>query len=525
MNSKNEPPDIQKPSTDSLRQRTISGLGWRFSGVWIQFVAQFGISIILARILPPEDFGLVALAMIIIGFGQLVTDLGLGPSLIQRKILTAAHIRVAFTLSLISGAVLGLLVFTTAPMLALFLQDEQVVPILHLLSFKFLIVGGGIVSYSLLNRQLRFRPLLVVDLGSHVLGYGLVSITLALQGFGVWSLVYGSLLQSALGTIIAYWYTRHSLRPLLRLAEIKELANFSIGASLTTVVNYFALQGDYFVVGRLLGPAPLGLYSRAYTLMKLPLTYFVKVLSQVLFPVAAQIQDESRRSQRFYLLSLSLTNFMVIPMMVFIIILAPEIILGVFGTQWEGAIVPLQILGGFSIFRATYHVAAPFIKAKGQIYQLLWYQVAYGVAVVGGSWLVAARWGINGVALVVGLAIFLMYVLVLIHANRLTGTTWRQFFRGQWPGVALALWVIPVTWLGRVVYTMLDLGLLGVLFSTAVTTLFSVLIALYLLPPSLFGNIPAIILNSLISVTPPRINHLLKPLAARFDQHKPQRQT
>jgi teichuronic acid exporter len=517
--TKKQPSEDQKPSQDSLRQRTISGIGWRFSGVWVQFISQFGISIILARLLPPEDFGLVALAMIVIGFGQLVTDLGLGPSLIQRKILTAKHISVAFTLSVMSGGLLTILVFITAPILASFLQDARVIPILQLLSLKFLVVGCGIASHALLTRQLHFRQLLIVDFSSHLIGYGLVSIILAVQGFGVWSLVYGSLLQATLATIIAYFFVRHSLRPLLRLTEIKELANFSIGSSLTTIVNYFALQGDYFVVGRLLGPAPLGLYSRAYTLMKLPLTYFVKVLSHVLFPVASQMQDESRRSQRFYLLSLSLTNFVVIPAMIFIIILAPEIILGVFGSQWEGAIIPLQILSVFSIFRATYHVAASFIKAKGQIYQLFWYQLVYGLAVVGGSWLVALRWGINGVALAVGLAIFLMCVLVIAHANRVTGTTWKQFLQIQWPGVVLSLLVAPTTLLARGLYTALDIGLLAVLLCTAVTIFILVIITFYLIPPTMFGNLPVVILTSFISIAPPRVHYFLKPIALRFDKH------
>jgi len=503
----------------NLRQRTINGLGWRFSAVWIQFISQFGISIVLARLVPPEDFGLVALAMIVIGFGELVTDLGLGPSIIQRKEITKQHVRVAFTLSTVNGGVLAFLVFIAAPSLAQFLQDGRVTPILQMLSIKFIIMGLGIVSQAILTRHLDFRHLLVVDLGSYLLGYGAFAVFLAVQGLGVWSLVYGSILQSILQTTIAYIYVRHSIRPLVRSTEVRDMASFSIGASLERIVNYFALQGDYFIVGRMLGPAPLGLYSRAYTLMRLPLSYFVKVLSRVMFPVASQLQNEHRRSQHAYTLSLSLTSFVVLPTMALIIVLAPEIILGLFGSQWVDAIIPLRILGMFGVFRATYHLAAPFIKAKGQIYQLFWYQLAYGIAVLVGSWLTAPYWGINGVALAVGLAILLMYTLVVSHANKLTGITGYQFLKTQWPGIALSIIVVPITLISHALYTSLGIGYIGVLFLTTTTDFVIIGIALWLLPPGLFGDLPITLIDLIADVAPPRIQRLLRSLATHQNRN------
>src|SRR5262249_2262620 len=180
------------------------------------------------------------------------------------------------------------------------------------------------------QRRLDYRNLLKVELISYTFGYVVVSVVLASLGYGVWALAWAAVIQSLLKTILLLRISPHPMRPSLAFSEARELLNFGIGASLGTLANYAAVNGDYFVVGRWLGTTALGLYSRAYQLMTLPMYQTTSVISSVLFPVYAMIQDESERLRRAYLLSASLSAIVVSPMLAGLAIAAPELMVGAF---------------------------------------------------------------------------------------------------------------------------------------------------------------------------------------------------
>ena len=418
-----------------LRERTVAGLNWRFVTVVFQFAFQFGIGVLLARLLPPEDFGLVGLALIVIGFARIINDLGLAEAIVQREDLTNRHIRVGFTSSVLLGIGLTACMYGVAPVAADILKDDRVTPLLRFIGVSFFFSGFSIVGEALLKRRLRFKQLMFVELISFVLGYGAVAITLALNGFGEWSLAWGHLMQKVINSALAYAAVRHSLKPLFARTEFMQLANFGAGSTLLKIFNYAARQGDYFVIGRLLGPDPLGLYTRAYQLMKKPLTYTGQVLSSVLFPAVSRIQGEEEKVREAYGKAISVTAVLVLPSMLMFVIYAPEIIVGLYGAKWTGAIIPLQVLAAFGLFRTVYHVAGAFIKAHGHVYRLFFFQVVYAGCVVAGAWIGAEQGGINGAALAVGGAITIMYAMVITAANILTSTSATEFLRMHVPSL------------------------------------------------------------------------------------------
>lgn len=421
-----------------LRERTVAGISWRFLTVVIQFVLQFGVGVLLARLLPPEDFGLVGLALIVIGFGRIVNDLGLAESIIQRDELSERHVRVGFTCSVVLGLGLAALMYGIAPVAATFLGDLRVTPLLRFIGITFFFSGFGVIGEALLRRKLHFKQLMVVELISYGLGYGGVAIALALNGFGEWSLAWGHLVQKILNSLLAYGAVRHSIWPLLARREFMQLAGFGAGSSLLKIFNYVALQGDYFVIGRVLGAGPLGLYTRAYQLMQKPLNYTGHVLSSVLFPAVSRIQHQQERVKAVYGKAISITTMIVLPSMIMLVVLAPEIVIGLYGEKWSGTIIPLQVLAGFGIFRTTYHIAGAFVKARGFIYRLFFLQVIYAGSVIGGAWLGAIYGGINGAALAVGLAIVVMYLLVVTTANIITTTRVSVFLKMHLPAIIVS---------------------------------------------------------------------------------------
>ena len=469
-------------ANQSLREQTASGLSWRFLTEVAQVVLQFGVGVLLARLLPPEDFGLVGLALIVINFGRIVSDLGLAESIVQYKHLARRHVRVGFTCSVLLGLLVTGCTYALAPLIADFFRDERITSLLRFIGISFFFTGLSIVAEALLRRRMNFKLLMIVEILSYGLGYGLVAVSLALAGFGEWSLAWGVVVQSVVNALLAYGLVRHAVRPLAALEAFKDLAGFGLGSSLTRIVNYFARKGDFFVVGRLLGPGPLGLYTRAYQTMKSPLGYSGHVLSKVLFPAVSRIQEETERVRSAYAKAISMTSLVTAPVLAIMFVLAPEIVIGLFGEQWEGAIRPLRILTVFGLFRTTYHVAAVFIKSRGFIYRLLAIQVVYAASVLGGTWVSAGRWGIEGVALAVGGSILIMWGLVTMVTNRITGTTTRQLVDMYVPGVVLTGLTLAFCLICRYAFLYVGFPDLLVLVCSVISTLLLVLGALHILP-------------------------------------------
>jgi PST family polysaccharide transporter len=495
-----------------LEQQAIRSLGWRFSSIGTGFVVHFGVGVVLARLLPPEDFGLVGLAYIVMGFGNLFVNLGLGPALIQRKELTDRHIRVAFTLSLTMSIVMMGVLYVAIPYCAMLLKDERVAPILEVLAFGFILSGLGIVSNAILARRLAFQQLFYVSLLKACL-FGPVAIGLALSGFGVRSLVYASILQQGVHSLASYIFARHTVFPLVARKEMKELVGFGAGMSLVSICNYFALQGDYFVVGRVLGPGPLGIYTRAYSLMTMPTTQFVQGLGSVLFPAASRIQNEPERFQRAYCYTLSVMSSITIPTMVAMVVLAPEIISGLYGPAWKEAVVPLQILGLFGVFRALYNGTATFVRAKGWVYRILLCQVVYGLAVFIGGWVGALYGGMKGVALVVGLSILLMWVLMSYYGNQATGTSLRDLLLTFRPGLIIGCITLfscgTMKWGMNALKLPSLLVLVGSLVVGGVISLWAVVI----LPQHMLIHLPERMLESLRKALPARMQTFVEKSA------------
>jgi O-antigen/teichoic acid export membrane protein len=227
------------------------------------------------------------------------------------------------------------------------------------------------------------------------------------------------------------------MRPLLAPHEARELLHFGIGSGANSWVNYFAVNGDNFIVGRMLGAADLGLYSRAYNLMNLPYTYAASVMSGVLFPAFAQIQGELTRLRRGYLTMTQLTALVAGPAMCVLAVVAPSLVSALYGPKWAGVVPPLQILCVAGYFRALYHVGGIVAQSVGRVYSELWRQVGYAILVIAGA-LIGSAYGLRGVAVGVSAAILYMFVATGQLALQILGTSWREYVRVQRDAILIA---------------------------------------------------------------------------------------
>jgi PST family polysaccharide transporter len=432
----------------TLSERTVSAAQWRLVASVVQGGMQFAVGVLLARLLSPADFGVVALAMVVIGFAGTIADFGMEAALIQRRDLTARHLRAAFTASVLVGLGLAAGLALLAPFSAAVLKAPILPDVLRALALIFAVGALGGTARSLLRRDLRFKALFWTGFISYLVGYAGVVTVLALRGWGAWSLVWGALTQSALEAFLVLAVVRPPLKPLLARAELRELFGFGAGVSLNSIVNYLARNGDNLIVGRWLGPAALGLYGRAYNLMTLPLNYLGVAAHQVLFPAMAEIQEDKQRLGRAYLLAVQISALTAAPVMAGMAVAAPQMVSTLYGPKWGGMVIPLQILCAAGVLRAIYHLAGSVTYATGHVYAELRRQVVYAILVVAAT-VLGTRWGVEGVAIGVMIAIVYMYLAMAALALRIVGRGWGEFLFAQLPGVAVGVLVGAVALLVR----------------------------------------------------------------------------
>jgi PST family polysaccharide transporter len=284
---------------DNLRQSTISGMGWSVAARLGRQGFQFAVGVILARLLTPDAFGLIGMVAVFVAFAGIFTDLGFGSALIQKQETRPAHYQSIFWLNIAVGLFLTLLFLVIAPLIARFYDEPLLTPLTMLISLNFLIGSFGVVHNSRLKKGLRFKRLAIVELIAIVVS-GVIAIVLALLGFGVWALAIQSVLLT-FSTVVLLWIVS-DWRPALKFNKgaVRELVGFSSNLLGFSSLNYWIRNSDNLLVGRFLGTSALGIYSRAYSIMLLPLTMVSKTIGQVMFPAFSKIQDDKGRVGRIY---------------------------------------------------------------------------------------------------------------------------------------------------------------------------------------------------------------------------------
>ncbi len=421
-----------------LTQRAIGGMFWTFSGTGVQVVVQLLSVMALGRLLTPAEFGLMGAATVVIAGSNIVTQIGVGPAIIQRLELEPVHLRVAVTLSAALGFLLGAIVWFGAPAIAGFYRMAELEPLLRVLAFLFPLHGLSTVSQSLLTRQLRFRLYIALDVGSYILGYAATSVLLAWLGFGTWALVIAQLSQAALRTFATYVAARTPLRPSLDLRAARDLLSFGLGHSMAQIGTLFSQQGDNLVVGRWLGAAALGVYGRAYNLMVMPATAFGRIVNRVLFPVMAQVQDQRSRLANGYERALAIVALLSLPLSSFLWVVAPELIPVILGPAWGAAVLPFRLFTVSLLFRMSSKISDACTKAAGEVYKRALIQFAYAALVVVGA-IIGQRWGVGGVAVCVSIAMGINWLNMAQLGRTVTDLDWARFARAHLPAVLLAL--------------------------------------------------------------------------------------
>jgi len=383
-------PPPERP-TAGLTRHTLKGLQWAYLGTAIGGVLQFGMTMVMARLLTPTAFGLIALAGLFLRFVDYFAKAGITQALIQKASLGADDVRAAFALSVGLAAAFAVVVLAGAPLAAELVQEPELIPVLRWLSLGLLLHGLGAPSVALLRRGLRFRELAMIEIGSYAVGYLGVGLIMALSGAGVYALVGAMLTQGAVNAASAYLRIRHPLAPSRATASYRAILAFGARVSLVGFFEFLKSSLDTLAIGRWAGSAQLGLYNRAKVLAELPSYQLMQGLSRVLFPSFSAIQFEHERLRKAYLSAVGAASAILLPLSAGMAVAAPEIILVVLGPQWVGAIDVLPWLLLASAIAMTGHFAGIVAEAQAALNAKMLIAVASTVTLAGLLWFAQGR--------------------------------------------------------------------------------------------------------------------------------------
>ncbi len=439
---------VAEPAPRSLTGQAFRGLSWSFLGAIGQAFLQFVAIAVLSRLVTVEEFGTAAAAAVVAGLAVMLSQLGIGAAVVQARRLDRADISSAFILASALGLVLAALLIAVAPVVGPIVGLPADASYLQLLSVVLVLGALSVVAQGLLQRQMRFRALALVDLVSYAVGYLGTAVTLAVAGFGAVSLIWGQIAQAAVAAVVSLVLVRHGLRPpglaALRRSA-RRLFGFGSAYSLSQFGNWVATNGDNLVVTSLLGPSALGIYTRAYQLLVQPANLIGSVADKVLFPAMSRIQDDHSRLSRAYVTANSLVAMVTLPASVLLFVLAPEIVAILLGPGWEAVALPLQIFALVLLPRTAYKISGSLTRATGAVLGGAWRQWLYAGEVVLGC-AIGSRWGINGVAVGASLAIVLHTLTMLRFSARIERGLVRRVLGAYAKSLPLALVVAAVCW-------------------------------------------------------------------------------
>ena len=380
----------------NLKSKVKHGLKWTFIDQILSQIIFLVFSIFLARILTPSMFGIVGMITIFSNFAILFIDLGFSAALIQKKEVTPAHFSSVFWLNLGIGVFMYSLFYISAPFISAFYNQPELIVLIRIICLSFIVTSFSSVQANILIKELQFKKKVIINWIGMLIGY-VVAFVLAYLGYGVWSLVMMTLTTSVLNTIL-YWIASKWV-PLFIFdwKKIKELSNYGLNFLGDTSVNYWSRNFDNFIIAKVLGSTDLGIYTRAYSLMLLPLRNITTIVTKVMFPAFSQKQDDIQLLKKYYLNIIQYIAIITFPLMIGLSLVSKEFVLLFFGNNWSAMIPILSILSGLGAIQSIISLNGLIYNSLGKV------NIAFKVSILSNIVLIIAftigvNYGIIGVS-------------------------------------------------------------------------------------------------------------------------------
>lgn len=419
----------------SLRSDVLHSLKWLAGARFAGQVIAWAITLVVIRILEPSDYGLMAIAEVMIGFAALFREMGLYSAMVQKRDLTARQVEQSFGILLLGNSLIYVVLFAFAPLFATFFGDPRLTNIIRVLGIQFPLAAVGVVQDAMLGRRMNFKLVSFVNLAV-TLGNGFTTLAFALSGAGVWALVYGSLAGSVIRPIGLILAARHWCRPRFSREGMADLLRFGGFITASRLIWYVYSQADVLILSKLLGQEALGFYAVAMRLASLPMQKVSLLLNQVGLAAYSSIQHDMNRIRSNFCKGVRILSFFSFPVFWGMSSVSPDLVAVVLGARWQAAIIPLQLLSLLMPVRMISHAGTGALAAIGKP-QIGTGNLLVALIMMPPAFFIGAYYGgLTGISLAWVIAYPVVRVIQLRHSLPPLGLTMAEYF-GAMAGPAI----------------------------------------------------------------------------------------
>jgi len=429
------------------KKKIVAGFGWVAISKYVNRLFGFITTLILAKLLAPEDFGLVALAAMMIEILKIFKDMGLGQALIYQRDLIEEASSAVFFMTLGLNTTLFLLALILAPFTADFFEDSRITMVLIVMSTNLLFMSLAVVPNALVRKEIDFHKLIIPEVVPVVVG-SIIGIVMAFEGYGVWSLVVRALVVDILLVILIWRIV--PFRPRFNfdrkvVAELFHYGKFIVGTSIFAVALY---NVDKFYISKIDGLTSLGIYTLAFSIANMPVTELGHLICRVMFPVFSRLNADIPALKQAFARTFRYTAAVTFPMAIGIITFGPGLVDQVFDAKWAPMKGPMQVLALAALMRSLSVILHELIRAMGQPKKVQTF-VIYRLIMVGGLGAPAVIYfGLEGISWLIAVTYFSVLLWEATVVHRMLSMPKRDLFRAVMPPMLLAATSIPaVYWL------------------------------------------------------------------------------
>lgn len=463
----------------------VAAVKWSAASTVARFALQLVAQVVLARTLGPEIFGIFAIGMVVLTFATFVSGFGFSWSLLQRTTLRDEDVRFAWTWQVIVGLLTMLALYAAAPLLSQYFREQRAESVIQWLSLACLLSAAATPATYLLQRDLNFRAVGMVQVGSYAAGYVAVGLPMALLGHGVNSLVAAWLVQTAVQFAASYALKPHAVRPLFWYSDAGNAIGVGRTVFLTNIINWVLNNLDRVLIGRLLNAHSLGLYNVAYNLATMPNTLLLGALQPAFLAAGARLQDDVERLGRAYLQMMATILVLTLPVFVFLTYISADIVRLLYGPQWNEAGWVLGILFLSMPAYVIWGISTPVLWNTGRKHYEFALQLPIVALGILGFYLFAGQ-GIRVAATVAAVLLVVRGLVIGTAAFRAVHLSWTSLLPDAARGLMLSALAVAGAMTAHELVARFNLPLLTLGTSAVTAALF--VVSLLIMRPRVLGE-------------------------------------
>lgn len=415
-----------------MRSKAVKALGHLGLGSVMGKLFSLGTTLIMARILSPADYGLMAIAMIVIGFIGFFNEVGIGAAIVQKSALTDHEINGCFLIAVIISFLLFIATVACSPFIAHFYDNPKLEKIISVLAFAFILGAISTVPMALLRRNMAFKAISSINVLS-ILIQSISGLALAHLNYGVWSLVIGFLVASTINCIGFFSFSRWRPRNFNGMREASALVIYGLHITSTRIFWYLYTNADKAIVGKLLGSKALGIYDMAFSLATLPSAQVTTLVVNVAAPLFSRVQENMSELTQILLKLTRGLAYVTYPALIGMLVCSRELIMVALGPTWIDVLIPFNALCLMGLIKSIDPLLSQVLISTGHAKKLAAYTAMCSVVMLLGVVIGASFDGLRGVSLVWVIVYPLLSVALLRDVSRVTGMALINYYGNLWP--------------------------------------------------------------------------------------------